>query len=416
MDIGNRIRSLRLKQGLTQEQFAQKFHVSRQSVSNWENNRNYPDLGTLSEICDTYGLTLDEFLRGDEELIHRIDHTRKQARRGKWAIILAAVLAAALLAATLVPQLIDGLYYNPEEAVYTEKSTEKEVEDWTVSRMQMDMLVWEELFLPVYQLDTVNAQRTAPGTYTFSLGQSFTVGDRRRLSVSGQIQRGRLLLFRDDVLRLPATNAFEWTIGERDVKKSLERCVREGGGGAQGMAGGPKKSREWLQDLKKEKLYIGYFSFNRVMSWEELHDWEVQYDLGDSWAGIATGEHDLPVIGMYTDYSGSVFPYDQKKYPFLLGYSWKDGDIDQWAGEQESTAKQHFLSMLSYLSQQQDFLKMTRTQPGMDTANSYDLETRAEYVRQNGLQVYGVAAIAEKGELQKIAEDDRVYSVAAELY
>ena len=41
MDIGNKIQKIRADQGMTQAEFADKFHVSRQTVSNWENNKNF---------------------------------------------------------------------------------------------------------------------------------------------------------------------------------------------------------------------------------------------------------------------------------------------------------------------------------------------------------------------------------------
>ncbi|MEI3218798.1 MAG: helix-turn-helix transcriptional regulator [Lachnoclostridium sp.] len=44
MEFGDQIKDLRKKQNLTQEQFAMKLNVTRQAVSNWENNRNLPDL------------------------------------------------------------------------------------------------------------------------------------------------------------------------------------------------------------------------------------------------------------------------------------------------------------------------------------------------------------------------------------
>ena len=43
MDFGEQIKSIRQKEKLTQEQFAMKLNVSRQAVSNWENNKNLPD-------------------------------------------------------------------------------------------------------------------------------------------------------------------------------------------------------------------------------------------------------------------------------------------------------------------------------------------------------------------------------------
>ena len=48
MDIGNKIQAIRTENGMTQAEFAEKFNVTRQSVSNWENNKHYPDLDTLT--------------------------------------------------------------------------------------------------------------------------------------------------------------------------------------------------------------------------------------------------------------------------------------------------------------------------------------------------------------------------------
>ena len=43
MNIGNKIQKLRNDCNMSQAEFAEKFHVTRQTVSNWENNKNYPD-------------------------------------------------------------------------------------------------------------------------------------------------------------------------------------------------------------------------------------------------------------------------------------------------------------------------------------------------------------------------------------
>ena len=55
-DISKNIKKLRKKNGLTQEQLAQKLHMTRQTISGWENDKFYPDLDTvikLSEILNT---------------------------------------------------------------------------------------------------------------------------------------------------------------------------------------------------------------------------------------------------------------------------------------------------------------------------------------------------------------------------
>ena len=43
MKIGKTIQSIRTGQQLSQEQFAQIFHVTRQTISNWENEKSYPE-------------------------------------------------------------------------------------------------------------------------------------------------------------------------------------------------------------------------------------------------------------------------------------------------------------------------------------------------------------------------------------
>ncbi len=63
MTLGNKIQEIRKNNNLTQEEFAQKFYVTRQTVSNWENNKNYPDMSSLKMISDTYGISFDELLK-----------------------------------------------------------------------------------------------------------------------------------------------------------------------------------------------------------------------------------------------------------------------------------------------------------------------------------------------------------------
>ncbi|PHD33047.1 helix-turn-helix transcriptional regulator, partial [Bacillus toyonensis] len=47
MNIGRQIQYFRKRDNMSQEKLAEKIHVSRQSISNWENERNYPDIHNL---------------------------------------------------------------------------------------------------------------------------------------------------------------------------------------------------------------------------------------------------------------------------------------------------------------------------------------------------------------------------------
>lgn len=65
MQLGQMIVKLRKEQGLTQEAFAKKFDVTRQTVSNWENEKSYPDLYTLIKISDEFNISLDVLLKAN---------------------------------------------------------------------------------------------------------------------------------------------------------------------------------------------------------------------------------------------------------------------------------------------------------------------------------------------------------------
>ncbi len=68
MNIGNNIKALRRKKGVTQEQLASHLGITYQAVSKWENNANTPDIAMLPDIADYFGVTIDFlFDRGTSE-------------------------------------------------------------------------------------------------------------------------------------------------------------------------------------------------------------------------------------------------------------------------------------------------------------------------------------------------------------
>ncbi|MBQ2972472.1 MAG: helix-turn-helix domain-containing protein [Ruminococcus sp.] len=60
--ISMNLKHLRTKLSLTQEQFAEKFGVSRQTVAKWESGESLPDITKCAEVAYEYGLTLDELV------------------------------------------------------------------------------------------------------------------------------------------------------------------------------------------------------------------------------------------------------------------------------------------------------------------------------------------------------------------
>ena len=75
MKIGNKIRQMRIKSGLTQEQLALKLGISGQSVSKWENEITMPDITLLPDIAEAFGISIDElFDLTVEQKLNRIDN------------------------------------------------------------------------------------------------------------------------------------------------------------------------------------------------------------------------------------------------------------------------------------------------------------------------------------------------------
>ena len=60
--IGKTIKEIRKKENLSQQKFAEKYGVTYQAVSKWENGKNIPDITIIKEICKDYNLDLNDFL------------------------------------------------------------------------------------------------------------------------------------------------------------------------------------------------------------------------------------------------------------------------------------------------------------------------------------------------------------------
>lgn len=69
MEVGRVIRDLRTGAGMSQEELAEKVFVSRQTISNWENGKSYPDVQSLSLIAGHFGTSIDELVKGDLPMI-----------------------------------------------------------------------------------------------------------------------------------------------------------------------------------------------------------------------------------------------------------------------------------------------------------------------------------------------------------
>ena len=68
IEIGKKIQRARKEAGFTQEQASEKLSVSRQTISNWENEKSYPDIVCVIKMSDLYGISLDVLLKDENTM------------------------------------------------------------------------------------------------------------------------------------------------------------------------------------------------------------------------------------------------------------------------------------------------------------------------------------------------------------
>ena len=101
MKICERLKQARLAINMTQEVVAEKVGVSRQTMSNWENGKSYPDIASIITLSDIYGLTLDSLLKGDEKMIKHLKDSTNVVSSNKSLGLSIALGLTALVVLTL---------------------------------------------------------------------------------------------------------------------------------------------------------------------------------------------------------------------------------------------------------------------------------------------------------------------------
>ena len=85
--VGELIKKLRKDNHLTQAEFAEKYGITYQAVSNWEHGKNLPDIALLKQIADDFNVSIDELL-GSE---------KKPLKKDNKYLIIGVIIAVALI-------------------------------------------------------------------------------------------------------------------------------------------------------------------------------------------------------------------------------------------------------------------------------------------------------------------------------
>ncbi len=72
MELGKRIKDFRSLHNWNQDELAEKMFVSRQTISNWENDKSYPDIQSILLLSNLFEISLDQLVKGDVEQMQEI--------------------------------------------------------------------------------------------------------------------------------------------------------------------------------------------------------------------------------------------------------------------------------------------------------------------------------------------------------
>lgn len=98
MQIANQIKKLRAESGMSQDELAERIFVSRQTVSNWENEKTYPDIKSLLLMSEVFNTSLDTLIKGDLSEMKRQIDKQEFTRFTRDSYILAALMLLMILA------------------------------------------------------------------------------------------------------------------------------------------------------------------------------------------------------------------------------------------------------------------------------------------------------------------------------
>lgn len=109
MELGKQIKKYRNEFDISQDELAEKVYVSRQTISNWENDKNYPDINSLLRLSEVFHVSIDILIRGDIEEIKAEISQEDRHRFKKTSNIFTALFLVALVTPIPLVHFLDNL-------------------------------------------------------------------------------------------------------------------------------------------------------------------------------------------------------------------------------------------------------------------------------------------------------------------
>ncbi|MDD6043768.1 MAG: helix-turn-helix transcriptional regulator [Eubacteriaceae bacterium] len=99
MELNAQIKKYRMSLNLSQEELAEKVYVSRQTISNWENGKNCPDIHSLLLLSSLFNVSLDQLIKGDIETMKEIINEQEVKKLNHYSSIYAVHFIVLILSA-----------------------------------------------------------------------------------------------------------------------------------------------------------------------------------------------------------------------------------------------------------------------------------------------------------------------------
>lgn len=338
--------------------------------------------------------------------IREIQHSVRRAFIKMGMIIGAVVLAIVLCAVFILPKVVSRFYYDPNEVA-------GKYEEMTTTRMDLDLSVYSELFLPGNHRDQVSAVSRGYGEYDIVIPQTSS-WTGKFTSVSGRLVRGKLTLYDNNILSRPSMqfylpgdeSAWEaWEVDENGKETKMDTEARK--------KASIQDSRVAIEEYNDNDWYLAYVSINDIMDYKDFITWyknlsdQKNLEWGALWCAVHTEDEDgycvEPNIGFCPMPSGMSMSWDKETYPYLSLLDNVDSGYEVQE-KNEETMQTHFISMLSYIQDHDEILSMM----GQTTDSPGRYQDMIEYVKKNRLKIHGFAVSAKKKTLLELYKEDVV--------
>ena len=109
MEFANQLKKYRTEKNLSQEQLAEEIFVTRQTVSNWETEKSYPDVHSLMLLSSLFQVSLDQLLKGDIEIMKNEIRKEDIAQFNKYSVAYTILLFVTVVSAIPLFELLKWL-------------------------------------------------------------------------------------------------------------------------------------------------------------------------------------------------------------------------------------------------------------------------------------------------------------------